>query len=431
VGSTTGGHGRHRPRPFGARLAAALAAAVWGAVGTGPTHAGAQPAVAAPASPLASATAVPVSVDADLVVLLGGAAVAAPLSFSRLERSPPAAHAVAGLVELTTAADAAAGLATVHAGVSSSNPSPPAGEPPLRLPALPGLELVADTPAPTVARGAAGVALSAAALRASVAGRTHTERNGQQVTASASCAIPSLELGDVGVRGLRSTVEVTARAGAPALVNYSLAIAEVRVGGRRVLGVDGGPVSVRVGPVAAADLAAQLRRQPGLSSVESPAGLTAALRLLEPRVDTSVPDAVSVTAPVVELTSTGVPGLAGPLSARLATATVSVATGGLADPGPEVGRQTPPGPSPVRRGPPLGSRPAAGPGPALAPGTSPEPAGDGPVAEERFALRRREPGPVVSRPSGLLLTVVVMGAAGLNALLVVGRAAYLMVKAGP
>ncbi|HEX2064410.1 MAG TPA: hypothetical protein VHE80_08310, partial [Acidimicrobiales bacterium] len=230
---------------------------------------------------------------------------------------------------------------------------------------LPGLELVAETPAPTAARGAAGVGLSAGVLRATVGGRTRTESSGGQVTAAASCEVPALDLGDVSVRGLRSMVEIVARPDGPPLVSYALTIAELRLGGRRVLGVDGGPVSVRVGPVPIMDLAGQLRRQPGLSGIDSPPGLDAHLRLLEPRVDTSDPETVSITAPVVEVAATGIPGIAGPLSARLATAAVS--TGPLPGPEAEDGGEPSTGPSGVRRGVPSGGVPSAAGLPVRAP----------------------------------------------------------------
>ncbi|HEX2191719.1 MAG TPA: hypothetical protein VHH09_00860 [Acidimicrobiales bacterium] len=372
---------------------------------------------------LASASATPLSIEATVVNLID-AAVTGPVVRSRLDRAPPRAEAVASLASLGAGGGQPV-LPDVGVEVSSSNP--PGG--PARGPGLlglPGLLLLAETPSARVARSQAGVRLEAPGVRGLLAGTGHVDAGETAVSARAVSDLPAVQLLDLQVGGLRSEIALQSRPDAEPLVTYTLTLAELRVRPHEVLGGAGGGLLLHGENVPVSDLPEQFRAEVARSNPLGGAALVSQVRLLEPRVEMSGEDIVSATGPALEAALPGVDGLGVAATVRLAVASASVPlrVAGEAQVEPPAaaprGGATPESPPP----PPPPQAPAAPP----APGSPPEPSAGVEAPQGGFDRGRRDRSVLRALSSGSQLTRVVMGAAALNAVLVVGRAAYLMAR---
>ena len=219
---------------------------------------------------------------------------------------------------------------------------------------------------------------------------------------------------------------------APPSASYAMAVTELRVGSLTVLGAGSPGIVVSGERIPVSDLADQFRGELLRLATITTTALEVGIRLLEPRVETSGDGHVEVTAPAVEARVLALGDIAGAATLRLAVASASVTDGvverpGLAPPAsgaPEEGLGTGARQSPAQSSPgePAGTGPPAGTGDSAAP--APE--------------RSSPTGPFARRPrartsggfptSGPQRTMIVMGVAALNAVLVVGRAAYLLAK---
>ena len=379
------------------------------------------------ADPLASATARPLS----LGVGLGRADVVAlsvPAARAQLNGSPPSAQAVAGIIDIRQASNDAKIVPGLGLAVASTNPGQ-SGSAIAPLGAL-GPNATADTPSPRLARSRAG--LVGPALEGLVPVNASTEVQSQlsgAARARAVSEIPSLNLFDIGIRGLRSEIEIEAGPGSQTLVSYSLSVLELRAGAGAV---PGGGIVVAGGRVPLTDLVERFRQ--GAAPILVALGalrLENRISVLQPGVTTSSDGHVTVTGPAVEVAVSL--GESTPLlRLNLAASVVLVAVPSGAGRSGERQIPSPPGTGPRTNA-------AARPGPSPTPGLpSAEPGAPGPAPappetreQDDIDLARPRRGQAVPAGSRTrLVPIVLMAAAGLNALLLLGGAAARMARRG-
>jgi hypothetical protein len=377
------------------------------------------------ADPVASATARPLSLGVGLG-LTDLVALSVPIARARLNRSPPSSQAAAGIIDIRQASADATIVPGLGLAVTSTNPgqSPAAIAP---LGAL-GPNAAAETPSPRLARSRAG--LVGPPLEALVSANGSTEVVSEPSGAARARAvseIPSLHLFDIGIRGLRSQIEIEAGPASQTLVSYVLSVLELRIG---LSGVPKG-ILVEGSRVPLTELAERFRRDAAAILVAiGSLRLENRLRLVQPGVTTSSYGHVTVTGPTVEVV-VALGGSARLLGLNLAASVVSVAVRSSASSGRER-----PTPSRPRTGPPTEG--AAGPGLSPPPGV-PSAELDDPssapalpdrraTGDNELATRRGRGTPARSRSR--LVPLVLLAAAGLNALLLLAGAVARMARGG-
>lgn len=378
---------------------------------------------AQPASHLASAFSAPVSlaVGLDPTALVG---LDVPLARSRLDRSPTRAEAAAGLANIADVSREGVARVGLGIGVTSTNPGDVGPNTIAPLGAL-RPHAVAETPTPRTARSEAGLVVQALGLSLSSDGMTEVRADGSgSLIAHAVSEIPLIQLVAVEVHGLRSDIRMEVSPDGPPLVTYSLLLTTLRLGETEV-GDARGEIVLRGDRVPVGELRQQFERERHrLASLLAALHLDPLVRIQQPQVATSTDGQTTLTGPIVEV-HLGSGESRSIASLRLGSAVVSVAVGSrsmssapttlppipqLAPPGVA---STPSSPSPAQ----LSQTTTS----ASVPDGTPAPSGG--ARRRHGSVRRRRAAPAIAAAAtSRLLPVVVMGAAGLNALLLISRA---------
>jgi hypothetical protein len=319
----------------GAGFAAAVAAAapLLLALGMQPVQAGLEEALPASATTLATADAVPVSLETGPVGPIDPLALEVPLAHARLERSPSRSEAAAGISDIRQAHRDVPITPVTVLGVTSSNP-PDGARASARSLGPPGPNAVAETPSPTLARSGARLGLAVGGLLGSAELSVGVARADTDVEVDARRTVAgravseavSLDVAGIHVGGVRSTIEVSAPATGPPLVTYRMTITEPAAGeGGLVPGAEATILMEGAG-IPLVDLPDQFSREARRSAatLQSPA-LEGRLRLLNPRVERDRGH-VTVTAPVLDVAVSRDED--SQLRVRFGAATVSTAVGG-------------------------------------------------------------------------------------------------------
>ena len=226
---------------------------------------------------------------------------------------------------------------------------------------------------------------------------------------------------------MRSEITVESAAGLPPLVSYTLVILELRLGPREVVGGAGGGIVLRGDRIPLPALPEQFGRElERLGGDLGGLGRLPRIRLVQPNVTSARDGLTTVTGPVLEV-QVGLGEQTSLVTLRLlATAVSAVAKGA---PGSAVGSQ--PGPSivPAPISVPATSAPARS-SPMAAPTAAPSSSAAAATGPRPKVPPRRRPGGSAAGAGGRLLPIVVFAAAGLNALLLVGRAGARMARDG-